>query len=137
MKPSITNLFTLESSNKGVPLPIKLPNGKLSGCSVHILGFDSDVFRKARTERARQGPTILALPEDERPEAIRLADANLLAVAVTGWDFPDTFNRSAVVEAFLQAPHIFDQVNEAVGERERFFDEKSLLCSDTPSLSSV
>lgn len=133
MKPSIKNLFTLSASNAGINLPIPLPNGKPSGCSMTVLGADSDVFRQARVERTREGPRILALPEDQRPDAIRVADVHFLSSIVTGWDFPDSFSREAVKEAFVEAPHIFDYVNEAITERGRFFDEKSIPSSSTPN----
>jgi hypothetical protein len=87
-------------------------------------------------DRLREGPTILALPEAKRPEAIRRADVHLLSSVVTGWDFPDTFSRAAVEEVFLEAPHVFDHVNREIDDRALFFDEKSILSSDTPTESS-
>ena len=128
MKPSIQKLFTLENSNKGISLPIPLPNGKPSGCVMNVLGADSDVFRKARVERTREGPRILALPEEERAKAIHEADIHLLSSVVTGWDFPDPFSREAVKEAFTQGPHIFEHVNTEIADRSLFFDEKSIAC---------
>lgn len=123
--PSIKDLYTRANSNKGIQLPIPLPNGKMSGYHFTVVGADSDLFQAAKTERIRQGPIILSMPEELRPAAIMDADIKLLSTAVIGWDFPDNFTRTAVEESLREAPHLFDYVNESIVNRGRFFVERS------------
>lgn len=126
MKPKtkIDAFFTRARANEGIEMPLLLPDGTDSGETMHILGVDSDAFRKASAVKSREMTRILTLPEDERHDAHDKANAVLLASLVTGWSLDTPFTHENVVTLLLESRTVADQVDSLAGDRARFFAKR-------------
>ncbi len=126
MKPKtkIDAFFTRAKANEGIDMPLLLPDGTDSGETMHILGVDSDAFRKATVEKSREMTRILTLPEDERHEAHDKANAVLLASLVTGWTLETPFTTENVVKLLLESRTVAEQVDSLAADRARFFAKR-------------
>lgn len=119
MKPS--DLYTLNTSTEGVQMPVKFPNGTLTGQFLTVIGTDSEDFDIANAIHRKERTSILALPEGAHTKAFNEAQTRLVAACVTGWSFDAKFSREAVIELLTQSPDIRKQVDDFAVDRRNFF----------------
>tara|TARA_R110000868_G_scaffold2962_2_gene20083 strand:- start:2534 stop:2917 length:384 start_codon:yes stop_codon:yes gene_type:complete len=122
----IKSLYTLEAHESGSELNIISPiNGKATECFLNVLGADSRVWREAELNGKRK---ILELFKAGESDSVKneLIIAETLATSVTGWRGFDNngevmeFDRSFLVDLFVNSPLIADQVNQFISNRANF-----------------
>lgn len=91
-----------------------------------VLGFDSDVFRKALVENSRSNVEILTLPEGEQEAARNKNDVILLASLVTGWSFKETFSQEAVITLLGEAPYLERGLDKFGANRANFIKRQQV-----------
>lgn len=119
----ISQLNTVELSNKGQPFKLLLPTGKPSGVTLHLLGVDSATYRK------RLADYRAALIKDQASAAQGL-DEELKAVAMActvtwegledekGEPLPCTADN--IAEFYESCPWAVQPVNTFIGDRANF-----------------
>lgn len=129
--------FTRERANKGIEIPLYLPDGTKTEHWLRIRGVDSDHFRLAEAESKRDAMRV-AMIEDplERAKAIADAKLNLIAALVISWSFEKECTLENVKEFFRQAPQIADAVDQVASKRALFFAKRSSNSLSTPKPSS-
>ena len=120
----LSDLFTRSRANEGMDLPVLFPDKSDTGYTIHILGIDSDQWRKGRATHAKALVDISLLPEEAQEEAKREAEIVLLAGMITGWTLPGEFTRENVITLLREAPDIYDQVNVGIAHRSAFFEKR-------------
>ncbi len=125
-----SDLYIKETSEKGKPMDIRLPDGKIIESALTVLGADSNAFademataRRAEIELLDQKEKLSPVEYSKRQKAIR---ENMLSVLVTGWTFEEPFNRAAVNVLFINAPYVLEQVDNFASIRENFFAKQSM-----------
>ena len=130
---------TRAASNEGVRVPLEAPDGSETPYWLQIIGCDSDIFRKKRTEVNRAILLKKALKGAKSAEdALELGDAfhaeqklKLIASLVIDWNLTDDEEKplpctAANVEDFLtEAPQIADLLDRLGTDRAFFLEEAS------------
>ena len=130
--------FTRSSANSGRDLKLTLPDGTESDHWLHIVGIDSDIFRRAQSEQHRRTLEVIELKDaGEMSEAdaeieYEKARTALIASLVTGWSFPTECTQENVIDFFREAPQIATSVNLFAGNRKSFFKTGSDDSTNTP-----
>lgn len=129
--------FTRAAANEGIEVPLFLPTGEKSEHTLRIRGVDSDAFRQADAESRRKLMDIVQI-EDliQRQAELDRAQAALIASLVIDWSFDEPCTPEAVIEFFIQAPHIKDAVDQLAAKRKLFFGQRSSNSSTTQKPSS-
>lgn len=122
----IKALYTLEAHESGAELNILSPiNGKATECFLTVSGVDSRAWREAELNGKRK---VLELFKTGESDSVKhgLIIAQTLAAAVTGWRGFDNdgelmeFDRSFLVDLFVNSPSIADQVDQFISNRANF-----------------
>lgn len=96
-------------------------NGKDSGHWFTVIGTESTEWRKNRQERIglRQFNNEIAGVSDVDRDS-----AQWLSRIVSGWSFPDEFDRKSVEDFLYNTPYILDQLDSFIYDKETFFKKK-------------
>jgi hypothetical protein len=132
MKTEINAFFTREKANKGLPMPLKFPDGTDSGKTLHVLGVDSDTFRAASARKSRRLLEVSAELESKKDantterleEEMEKANVELLASVVTGWDLDTPFTPENVRKLLTESRTVMQQVDLFAGDRASFFGKR-------------
>lgn len=132
----VSDFFTRDAANEGVKIP--LLNPRTGGAEwIKILGIDSDIFREAKINKARQLIKIAEIDNDgERAEAIKEADFELLSVLVADWSFDTPCEPDEIINVLRNAPQIAEVVDTKAGARSLFLQKKSRNSKATQKRSS-
>ena len=90
-----------------------------------VLGFDSDAFRLALTEKGRANVEILALPADKQEVAKDEAELRLYAALVSGWSFKEAHSQESVCGLLREAPYIRQAIDKFASDRANFIKRQS------------
>lgn len=129
--PSMTDYFTREAANAGIKCPLTLPDGTDTGDWLHILGVDSDYFRKKEAwaqRRLMQHATIE--DDDKRAEAVENDRLVVLASLVSSWSFDEECTEANKVKLFKEAPKLAELVDLKAAQRAAFFIKSSKLSTN-------
>lgn len=119
--------FTRQGSNEGIRIPLSLPDGSATEEWLHILGADSDAFRKKEAEYRRQAFSVADKTPDEVEKFREEGRYRLLASLVVHWSFEEECTEENVYKFLREAPFLADQI-DTVASRRAFF-MKPLLTS--------
>lgn len=97
---------------------------KLSGESLQVLGFDSDQFADAISEKRKENIRILALPQEEQAEEMEGAEIRMIASLVVGWSFEETLTQEAICELIVESPAIRLQIDKFASDRANFINPR-------------
>lgn len=133
MKQSMKKFMTRANANAGVRVPILGPDGKDSGEWIHVLGVDSDAFRRAKAvgnrevleARAKWDETNHKPTAEEAADVIQTSRLNLLCSLVTDWSLEEPCTPENVRTLFIEAPAIAEYVDTVSAQRNRFFTQGS------------
>ena len=131
---SLDKFFTRDISNKGIELPLPLPNGMPSGDHLVILGKWSDKFRTEEAEMKREAVQAASKYQDDkvkRAKAMREIEIKFVSSLVTGWSFDVAFNQNNVQKFLFNAPQIMELIDRAVVNDSLFFGKPSIGSSNT------
>ena len=126
---SLDKFFTRETSNKGIELPLHLPNGMPSGDHLVIVGKWSDKFRTEEAEMKREAVQAASKYQDDkekRAKAMREIEIKFVSSLVIGWSFDVEFNQKNVQKLLFNAPQIMELVDRAVVNDSLFFGKPSI-----------
>ena len=136
---SLDKFFTRETSNKGIELPLPLPNGMPSGDHLVIVGKWSDKFRTEEAEMKREAVQAASKYQDDkvkRAKAMREIEIKFVSSLVVGWSFDVEFNQKNVQKLLFNAPQIMELVDKAVVNDSLFFGKPSIGSSSTQEPTS-
>lgn len=136
---SLDKFFTRDISNKGIELPLPLPNGMPSGDHLVILGKWSDEFRTQEAEMKREAVQAASKYHDDkvkRAKAMREIEIKFVSSLVVGWSFDVEFNQKNVQKLLFNAPQIMELVDKAVVNDSLFFGKPSIGSSNTQEPTS-
>lgn len=136
---SLDKFFTRETSNKGIELPLPLPNGMPSGDYLVIVGKWSDTFRTEEAEMKREAVQAASKYQDDkvkRAKVMHEIEVKFLSALVIGWSFDVEFNQKNVQKLLFNAPQIMELVDRAVVNDSLFFGKPSIGSSNTQELTS-
>ena len=136
---SLDKFFTRDISNKGIELPLPLPNGMPSGDHLVILGKWSDEFRTQEAEMKREAVQAASKYHDDkekRAKAMREIEIKFVSSLVVGWSFDVEFNQKNVQKLLFNAPQIMELVDKAVVNDSLFFGKPSIGSSSTQEPTS-
>ncbi|AUR88716.1 hypothetical protein NVP2117O_38 [Vibrio phage 2.117.O._10N.261.45.E9] len=123
----MTKFYTRDSAEKGIKLPLILPNGEKTDEYLVVLGVDSDTFRKANTVAIRSSANVrMTMPkatEEELAAAQDEIELELIATLVTDWSFETECTKANVIEFLRNAPQLRDAVNIKAASRAAFFEK--------------
>lgn len=131
---SLDKFFTRETSNKGIELPLPLPNGMPSGDHLVIVGKWSDKFRTEEAEMKREAVQAASKYQDDkekRAKAMREIEIKFVSSLVIGWSFDVEFNQKNVQKLLFNAPQIMELVDRAVVNDSLFFGKPLIGSSST------
>ena len=139
---SLDKFFTRDISNKGIELPLPLPNGMPSGDHLVILGKWSDEFRTQEAEMKREAVQAASKYHDDkvkRAKAMREIEIKFVSSLVIGWSFDVEFNQKNVQKLLFNAPQIMELVDKAVVNDSLFFGKPSIgsLSTQEPTSNST
>ena len=119
------DFFTKTPSNNGSKMELIDPaTNKLSGESLTVLGFDSDVFNQALNEKRRDNVRVLTLPKEEQEEQTEIAERKLIASLVTGWTFEEAFTEEGLLELIIESPSVKNQIDKFASNRANFINPR-------------
>lgn len=136
---SLDKFFTRDISNKGIELPLPLPNGVPSRDHLVILGKWSDEFRTQEAEMKREAVQAASKYQDDkvkRAKAMREIEIKFVSSLVVGWSFDVEFNQKNVQKLLFNAPQIMELVDRAVVNDSLFFGKPSIGSSNTQEPTS-
>ena len=136
---SLDKFFTRDISNKGIELPLPLPNGTPSDDHLVILGKWSDEFRTQEAEMKREAVQAASKYHDDkvkRAKAMREIEIKFVSSLVVGWSFDVEFNQKNVQKLLFNAPQIMELVDKAVVNDSLFFGKPSIGSSNTQEPTS-
>ena len=136
---SLDKFFTRDISNKGIELPLPLPNGMPSGDHLVILGKWSDEFRTQEAEMKREAVQAASKYHDDkvkRAKAMREIEIKFVSSLVVRWSFDVEFNQKNVQKLLFNAPQIMELVDKAVVNDSLFFGKPSIGSSSTQEPTS-
>lgn len=125
---SMDKFFTREASNKGIELPLPLPDGMPSGDHLIIVGKYSDLYRENESDMKRRAVEVCSkYPDDKKKRDAHLhkLEVEFLASLVIGWSFDVEFNKKNVETLLREAPQIRDLVDKSVVNNSLFFGKSS------------
>ena len=140
------DFFTRGAANAGIKIPLIDPRtGKETTYWLHIIGCESDAYRKEQIDSQRRifdrlrdkiapgNDTGLAeeLVKAEEEERLRVR-----ASLVIGWNLDEEFSREGVVRLLEEAPKLSQQIQEAADRARTFFEGVSINSPGTPKPSS-
>ena len=139
---SLDKFFTRETSNKGIKLPLPLPNGMPSGDHLTIVGKWSDTFRTEEAEMKREAVQAASKYQDDkvkRAKAMYEIEVKFVSSLVIGWSFDVEFNQKNVQKLLFNAPQIMELVDKAVVNNSLFFGKPSIgsLSMQEPTSNST
>lgn len=126
---SLDKFFTRDTSNKGIELPLPLPNGMPSGDHLVIVGKWSDKFRTEEAEMKREAVQAASKYQDDkekRAKAMREIEIKFVSSLVIGWSFDVEFSQKNVQKLLFNAPQIMELVDRAVVNDSLFFGKPSI-----------
>lgn len=139
------DFFTRARANVGIRLPLYDPyTGQETEHWIHILGRDSDTFRRAEADSKRRlveavkgvDPGNKAAIDSALEKASDDETLALLASLVSEWSFDAPCTLEAVKEFLREAPQIADAIDRAAVKRHLFSQGVSTNSAGTPKLSS-
>ncbi|UZT28687.1 hypothetical protein pD_gene0080 [Vibrio phage 033B] len=131
---TMDQFFTRQNAEKGIKLPLLLPDGTPTAEYVVIRGVDSDIFRTKETQTMRSTAEALATLEAEAKEKKKEVDADtrskvldeieleLIAVLVKDWSFDVECTIDNVMDFLREAPQVRSSINAKAGARKDFFE---------------
>ena len=128
---------TRAAANEGVKVPLAGPDGEPTEFFIHLIGLDSDAFRKKRLEVNRESLLRASMAGAKTPDdALALGDAfhaqqklKLLACLITGWNFttedgtnpqPLPCTEENIIAFLREAPQIADMIDRLAADRAFF-----------------
>lgn len=114
-------LFCRAEANTARKLELTLPTGELCGEHLLVVNQDADVFAKGRKVYREKMVAQMGARKELSFAEIEILENELLAAAVVGWSLDEAFTPEAVVELLTEAPHIREDLNSMVYNRQRFF----------------
>lgn len=120
MSQAMSSFFTRENAERGIKVPLALPNGEKTEHYLMIRGVDSVEFQRADQEMRRQVRETLLLPEKEQQLAQEKLVRELQASLVISWSFDEPCTIESVSNFFYEAPHIGSAVDRAASNRKLF-----------------
>ena len=137
---SLDKFFTRDTSNKGIELPLPLPNGMPSGDHLVIVGKWSDKFRTEEAEMKREAVQAASKYQDDkekRAKTMREIEIKFVSSLVIGWSFDVEFSQKNVQKLLFNAPQIMELVDRAVVNDSLFFGKPSIgsLSTQEPILN--
>ena len=136
---SLDKFFTRETSNKGIELPLPLPNGMPSGDYLVIVGKWSDTLRTEEAEMKREAVQAASKYQDDkvkRAKAMYEIEVKFISALVIGWSFDVEFNQKNVQKLLFNAPQIMELVDQSVVKDSLFFGKPSIGSSSTQEPTS-
>ncbi|AIM40550.1 hypothetical protein [Vibrio phage VpKK5] len=131
---TMDQFFTRQNAEKGIKVPLLLPDGTPTAEFVVIRGVDSDIFRTRETQTMRKTAEALAELEAEAKEKKRKVDPDtkskvmdeieleLISVLVKDWSFPMECTLENVMDFLREAPQVRNLINTKAGARKDFFE---------------
>lgn len=120
---ALESFFTKELSEKGQRVPLRLPNGEETEHWFHLVGTDSDHFRKGVAEinqrYLKEAGKVLTPAES----AEQHREKNLLftALTITEWSFPLPCDEANKLRLLRNAPALAELVDRFSTNRRNFF----------------
>lgn len=108
--------FTRELHGKSQKFELHTPDGKKTKKHLMVVGSDSDYFRNARAELARDENTKNLDTEEMR--------AALVACLVSDGNLGGEYSNKKAVELLLNAPYIRDAVDAFAADHSNFLAKK-------------
>ena len=120
-----SDFYTRDNANNGIKMPLLAIDGSPTDEFLLIAGIDSDAFIASNAE-AMRGAMLLAEVEDGevKDSLIRMEKVKLVASLVKGWSFDEEATEEAVIQFFIDAPQVMDQVNQKAAQRSEFVKKK-------------
>lgn len=140
------DFFTRARANAGLRLPLYDPDtGQETEHWIHILGRDSDTFRRAEADSKRRLVEAVKGMDPGNKEAIDSAlkkagddeTLTLIASLVSGWSFDAPCTFEAVKEFLREAPQIADAIDRTAVKRHLFSQGVSTSSTGTPKPNSA
>lgn len=131
---TMDQFFTRANAEKGLRVPLLLPDGTPTKEYVVIRGVDSDIFRTKETQTMRSTAEALASLEadakekkkevdpDTRTKVLDEIELELIAILVKDWSFPVECTFENVMDFLREAPQIRAAINAKAGARKDFFE---------------
>ncbi len=145
---TMDQFFTRANAEKGIKLPLLLPDGTPTKEFVVIRGVDSDVFRNRETQTIRKTAEAMAELEsqakaektavdaDKRSKVMDEIELELIAALVKEWSFDLECSQENVVAFLREAPQIRNMINHKAGARKDFFELNAKPFANGPSENS-
>lgn len=119
---------TLAGSNKGARCILNAPDGKPTEAWIDVRGVDSEIFNRANNTSRRamveylekHGDTKEVREGDAFGDFCALQKRKLRAALVMAWSFEDPCDEAHVLDLFLNAPDVAQQVDVFASKREKF-----------------
>lgn len=120
------SFFTREKANKGIKVPLFLPNGNESEHYLMLRGIDSDEFRTADNRAQRLAMVIVEMPSAlEKEQALEDSRIELLSSLIISWSFEEECTEDAKKKLLIEAPQIADAIDRVAAKRTLFFGKES------------
>jgi len=129
----IKDFHTRETANKGIDLPLYLPDGSKSEHSITIRGVDSDAFRAAEAQASRRA--FEEASEGKEPD-IEAGKRDMLASLIISWTFDQKCTIDARRNLLREAPQIADAIDRVASQRRFFTSGVQPNSTPTPKRSS-
>lgn len=145
---AMERFFTRQNAEKGIKLPLTLPDGTETTEYVVIRGVDSDIFRSKETEMLRETATRMAeleasakerntkVTHAERSAVIDSIELQIIACLVKEWSFEVEPTEENVIAFLREAPQIRNLINTKAGARKDFFELNAKPFANGPSENS-
>ena len=123
---SMESFYTREKANKGIKVPLSLPNGEDSGQFFIVRGIDSDEFRKADAKALRIAMVIAEVKDAEEKEQIaKDMQMDILVSLIADWSLDEECNEENIRKLLTEAPQLADAVDRLAAKRSLFFVKES------------
>ncbi len=130
--------FTSDKAAEGVRVPLTQPNGEPSSHWLHIIGIDSDAYKRADADSRRKLIEAAKIEDnDKRWEFGQDLERELIATLITSWSFEQECTMANKKEFLKKAPQIADMVNRLSANRQYFFKKGSTNSTNGQNESST
>ena len=120
MNNSVTQFYTKPQAEEGVKFPLLDPDGNETDHWVKVLGEDSSQYRSLLSDFLRDN----AKTKDDDDEGQRNFYLKFRAKTLLEWSFEEELTESNIIDVFVNAPDILDQVSKFSKNRSAFLKKK-------------